>query len=39
MEGRFIARRRAGDKNINLQQFVAHVFIQATDAVTAVALL
>ena len=39
MEGRFPARRRARDKNIDLQQLVAHVLMQPTHTVTAVALL
>ena len=39
MEGRFSVRRHAGDKHIDLQQFVTQIFVKSTDAVTAVALL
>ena len=39
MEGRLAARRLAGDKHIDLQQFVTQILVKATDAVTALALL
>ena len=38
VEGGLAARRSAGDEDIHLHQLVTHVFVEATDAITAVAL-